>query len=58
MIIKLRERLSTSICHDIQKIVKEFNISPVSLRKYKNMSEEEVKKYQIEEFIKIDFHYF
>lgn len=44
MIIKLRERLSRSNCHETQKIAKEFGISIKSLRKYKNMSEEEVEE--------------
>lgn len=44
MIIKLRKRLSRFNCHETKKIAEEFGISTVSLRKYKNMSEEEVEE--------------
>lgn len=44
MIIKLRKRLSTSNCHETKEIAEEFGISIKSLRKYKNMSEEEVEE--------------
>ncbi len=42
MIIKLRKRLENSNCHETEDIAKEFNISTTSLRKYKNMTDEEV----------------
>lgn len=44
MIIKLREKLEYSDCHQTKDIAKEFRISLSSLRKYKKMTEEEVIK--------------
>lgn len=43
MIIKLRERLKDSTCHETKDIAKEFNISLPSLLKYKKMTDEEVE---------------
>lgn len=42
MIIELRKRLKNSNCHETKDVAKEFNISISSLRKYKNMTDEEV----------------
>lgn len=42
MIIELRKRLKNSNCHETKNIAKEFNISITSLKKYKNMTDEEV----------------
>jgi len=47
MIKALREKLSTSNCHDTKEIAEEFNISTASLRKYKKMFDEEIEQLAI-----------
>ena len=47
MVKRLRERLSSSNCHNTKEIAKEFNISQVSLRKYRKMTDEEVENLAI-----------
>lgn len=42
MIIKLRKRLKDSNCYKMKDIAEEFEISLISLKKYKNMTDEEV----------------
>lgn len=42
MIIELRNRLKNSNCHETKEIANEFKISITSLRKYRDMTDEEV----------------
>lgn len=42
MVIKLRKKLENVTCHETEDIASEFGISVSSLRKYKNMTDEEV----------------
>lgn len=44
MIKMLREDLKNSNCHDTQRLAKKYGISTASLRKYRNMTDEEVEQ--------------
>ena len=42
MVLKLRQRLEKSTCHDTKRIAEEFGISITTLRKYQKMTDEKV----------------